>query len=147
MKKLIDYNVSKCKWTFPPTFYYEKLLTYNKIKRFYSGHVCSHYPDSTTGFLSILTYHTPIQPSIHQSILFFWYISKKVADISKLLPKYFNMLDNILMYFSHQYLNCNNLSCMAYVFKISVQRQDLEIRPLQRNRNIRIKSLTIAHAE
>lgn len=146
MKKLIDYNVPKYKWTFPPTFYYEKLLTCNKIERFYSGHVCSHYPDSTTGFLSILTYHIPFHSSIHQSILFFWCISKKVPDISK-LPKYFNMLNNILMYFSHQHLNCDHVSWMAYVLKISVQRQDLEIRPLQRNRNVRIKSLTIAHVE
>lgn len=94
-----------------------------------------------------ITYPSTCPPPINQFILFLWCISKKVIDINKLLPKYFNILNNILVHFSHQYLNCDHFWWMAYVFKIAVQRQDLEIRPLQRNRNIRIESLIVAHAE
>ena len=102
-----------------------------KLKKFYNVYVRIHHPDSTIGFLSILTCPHP-HPSIH---LVFWCISKKVAYISKRLPKYFNVLYINFMHLLHQYLNCDYLWWMAYVFKMAVQKQGLEIKLLQRNRN------------
>ena len=94
-------------------------------------------------FITYLSICPPMYSSIH---LIFWCISKKVASIGKLLPKYFNMLYNIFMYLLHQYMNCDLLWWVAYVFKIAVQRQGFAVRPLQRNRNLRIKSLPISLA-
>lgn len=126
---------------FPQHFIMKKFPKYNKIEKFLQW-ACAYPPPTFHNWLFMLFFTylftcLPLYPSPH---LIFWCISKKVTDISKFIPKYFNMLYNIFMYFLHQYLNCDLQWRIVYVFKIIVQRQGLEIRPLQRNRNASTES-------
>lgn len=103
-----------------------------------------HYQYSSLAFFSytyFMSYPSICPPCIH---LIFLIHLKKVADISKLLPKHFNMLCDIFMYVCYQHLNCDFSMMNGVCFQNGSPRPGLGDRLVQRNRNPRIRSLTVA---
>lgn len=91
------------------------------------------------GFFLYLLYYLPIHQLTHVSInpsFFFFYALQRILQISV----NFSLITSMC----YQHLDCDLLWWMAYVFKMTVQKWGLVVRPLQRNGNLRIKSWTMA---
>lgn len=122
-----------------PNIQIRKFSNIIKFWKFYSGYMCIHHQDSIPGFLSVLTLlptYSSAHPCVHQSIFFFFYALQRILQISV----NFSLITSMC----YQHLDCDLLWWMAYVFKMTVQKWGLVVRPLQRNGNLRIKSWTMA---
>lgn len=85
-----------------------------------------------TYFITYLSISSLMCPSIH----LFFYALQRILQISV----NFSLITSMC----YQHLDCDLLWWMAYVFKMTVQKRGLVVRPLQRNGNLRIKSWTMA---
>lgn len=126
---------------FPNILLWKNFQNIIKLKNFYSGHVHIHHPHSTIGFLCYFSpTSSPVYPSIHQPILFFDAFQRKLQISVNLFLNTSTCYTTFLCISCISILNCDLQWRIVYVFKIIVQRQGLEIRPLQRNRNASIES-------
>lgn len=82
--KRFDGDLKKPSWKPPNIFIMTNFKHTGKLEELSSEHLCTHHLCSTKRILLYLVYLGSIHLSMHQPILFFGCISKKVAEVGAL---------------------------------------------------------------